>query len=728
MVGAAVTVAWSLATGFDRAASAAGLPDAIASFDPLPRSEVASRAEALPNVRAVAYRLQASGRHLRFRANDSDHATIVGVAGGPRGYSIRSGRDLANSNDVVVESGLARTWHLHVGDRLDLEGLPVTVAGTAVSPDTVAFPLAKGPRLWLPYDTVRMLVGSEPGMVDQALIWVRDPKQLDVTLAQARMASYGVGGLQFVTRAGVRALIGQAGGIVISLLVGFSVVALAAAGAMLAAAAAGDVQRRLRSIGVLRAVGATARGVALAFALEAALVAVPAALVGLCLGWLVASQPTNRLLASLNELPPGLGLVGLLAAALVAIVALVAAASAWPAWRAARRSPVDALRGADVVAAATRAPLPAGTSGLGLRLALARPLRTVTGAAVVAVSTSVVLLILTIATLLARLHATPAAVGKRYELTANAPASAAKQIAAIPGVAAAAPRWSVDAADSYDLGEPFTIVAYPGDHTRWESPPLAEGRRVRSATEVEVGLGLAEALDLHPGATLAAQLPGGTETRFRVVGVDRVLQDQGRLAYVQPRRLLRAAAWSDESVAVKLAPDAGGSAVEARLAQAGYGTSSAGGVSGESVQGWAGRNGGFVAILVALLRTIAVLDGFVCLYVLVQMLALTAQERRQALALVRAVGASAWQLAALFAGSAVAVAAVAAPVGVALERAVIGPGVSRLAASYVTLPLGAGSAEIAIVVSGLFAAALGAAGWVGRSAAREPVVTGLREG
>jgi ABC-type lipoprotein release transport system permease subunit len=727
MVGAAVTVTWSFATGFDRSAAAAELPDAIASFDPLPRSAVAPRAEALPNVRAVAYRLSIAGRHVRFRSEASDHATVIGVEGAQRGYALLSGHSPGAADEAVVEAGLARSWHLRVGDDLDLDGLGVRISGIAVAPDTVAFPLAKGPRLWLPYETVRTLAGAAAGTVDQVLLWAKDPRRLDVTLSQARMASYGVGGLQFVTRSGIRALIARAGGIVIALLVGFSLVALATAGAMLAAAAAADVQRRLTSIGLLRALGASARGVALAFAVEAALVATPAAAVGLFVGWLVASGPTTRLLLSLNELPPGAGLAALLVAALVAVVALVAAASAWPAYRAARRSPVEALRGADVVAGRRRTPVPPGPPGLGLRLALARPWRAAVSAGVLAVSASVVLLILAVATLLARLHATPAAVGKRYELAVSAPASAARRIAHLPGVARATPRWSVDAADSFDLGEPFTLVAYGGDHTQWEAPPLADGRRVRGPGEVEVGLGLAQALDLHPGATLAAQAEAGRELRFRVVGIDRVVQDEGRVAYVQPKRLLSASPWVDGSVAVKLAPGADGSAVEDALARRGYFATSSGGVSGEAVQGWASRNGGFVSILVALLRAIALLDGAVCLYVLVQMLALTAQERRHALGLVRAVGASRRQLAMIFAGSALAVAALAAPAGVLLERHVVGPVVSRLAASYVSLPLAAGAVPIAVVACGLLASALAAAWWVARAAAAEAVVTALRE-
>jgi ABC-type antimicrobial peptide transport system permease subunit len=726
MVGAAVTVGWGLSTGFDRAASRAGLPDAIATFDARPLGEVASRVRALPNLRAAAYRLTVAGRHVEAGADATTHATLVGVRSGPRGYAVLRGRDVAGSGEAVVEAGLARSWGLRLGESILVDGRTFSVVGVGLSPETVAYPLAKGPHLWLRYDDVRALDRSPPGAVDQVLLWVRDPHQLDVTLAQARAASYGVTGLQFVTRTGIRALIGQAGGIVIALLIGFSVVALAAAGAMLAAAAASDVQRRLSSIGLLRAVGASRRGVTLGFALEAALVALPAAAVGVFGGWLAAAGPTARLLESLNELPPGPSLLGLLVAAAAGIVVLVAAASAWPAWRAARRSPVATLAGADVTAVPTHAPLPAGPLGLGVRLAVARRLRTTASAGVVGASAAVILLILTIATVVAHLRTSPAAIGRRYQLSVNAPASTATDVARIRGVAAVTPRYTLSAADSFDLGEYFELVAFGADHGAWEAPPLASGRRLRGNGEAEVGLGVAQALNLHLGAILAAQPAGGRELRFRVVGIDRVLQDEGRLVYVRPRRLLGGGAL-EQTLAVKLRPGASESAVENDLARRGLFASSSGGVSGEAVSGWASRNSGFVSILVALLRTVAALDGLVCLYALAQMLALTAQERRRALSIIRACGASMRQLAAAFTGSALPVAVLAAPLGIVLERNVIAPTVSRLAASYVSLPLSAGTGAIAIVLGGLLVASLAAAAWAARAVVREPVVSGLRQ-
>src|SRR5205807_10227413 len=122
--------------------------------------------------------------------------------------------------------------------------------------------------------------GAGAPRVNLADIWLRDPGQLDEVLVQARATSYGLRGIGFVTRSGVRVLLDQAAGIVIDLLVALSLIALATAGVMLAASARAEVERRLQAIGVRRAVGGPRGFIALTQALEALLIAVPAATLG----------------------------------------------------------------------------------------------------------------------------------------------------------------------------------------------------------------------------------------------------------------------------------------------------------------------------------------------------------------------------------------------------------------------------------------------------------------
>jgi hypothetical protein len=330
----------------------------------------------------------------------------------------------------------------------------------------------------------------------------------------------------------------------------------------------------------------------------------------------------------------------------------------------------------------------------------------------------VVLLMLSLATLLDRLKQDPALLGRRYQLTVAGDLATRELIAGVPGVAAVGERYQVDGVDAFALGSPVRLIAYPGDHTRFESPPLARGRRVAASNEAEVGQGLAQALGLDLGATLAVELQSG-EARFRVVGIDRALDNEGRIAYVQPPRVVRADPALTPALAVRLTTDADPNKVAARLTALGAPPQRAGGATTS--------NAAFLGVLADVLRVLAGLTAVVCLYALVQGLALTARERRTTVAVLRATGAGRREIASLFAGAAVAAVVPALLVGVAVHQWVLAPAVADLAAGYADLPIGAGALELTIVALGLAALGLGAAAWMTRRAGREPVVAGLRE-
>jgi hypothetical protein len=714
VVGTGVTVGFGLATGFDRAADQADLPDIIARFDDTGREQLDERVRALPNLAARSYRFERTGIPLTANGRHTLQGAFHVVMGERRGYLVAEGRDLSGRpGEVVAEHGLAREWGLEVGDTIEVgRAGPLRLVGIAVSPDNVAYPLARAARVYLP-DVYRT---DTPANL--ALLWLNDPSKADVTLTQARSVSFGLGRLEFVTRDGVRVLLGQAAGIVISLLVAFSLVALVAAGTMLAAGAHAEVQRRLASLGVQRALGFSPARIAGLQATEAALVAVPAAGLGIAAGTLVVAGPSAGLLASLNERPPGWALLGPLAAALAGVTFIVVAAATWPAWRAARRPPVEILRGGDL----PRSFVTAGGGGLGAlgaRFATAARGRWLAAVATIGVCAGVVTLMLSLASLLERLRDDPGTVGKRYQLTVPLDASLAKTVDEIPGVADVAPRYAADGADSYRLGEPLRLVAFPGDHTRFEAPPLAAGRRIRGPDEIEVGLGLADALGLRPGSTFAVQLAGGTEARFRVAGVVRALENDGRIGWVQPTRLLEAEPRLEPSLAVRLEGGADRAAVTRELVALGAPPRSAAAATT--------RNAQFLGVLAAVLRGVGLAVGLVCLYALVQALAMTARERRGAVALLRACGADARTVAVVLLGAAAAVALPGAVLGVVLEMTVMGPLVARLAAGFASLPIAPGAGQVVLVVTGLLALAAIATALVARRVLREPVVAGLRE-
>ena len=694
----------------------------IARFDGERRQTVDERVRALPNLAAASYRYERLDAELLAKGHFTHRGAVNTVGAGRRGYEITDGRDVSNARpgEVVVERGLAKEWDLHPGDTLVVGHRTgeLRIVGIATSPDNVAYPLATTARVYVAEATIRERLGFVPDDANVALLWLNDPSKADVTLTQARAVSFGLGKLQFVTREGVRVLLSQAAGIVISLLVAFSLVALVAAGTMLAAGAHAEVQRRLSAFGVQRALGFTPARIASLQAAEATLVAVPAALLGLAVGSLAVAGPSSGLLAALNEQPPGRDLLGPLALALLVVVTIVVGAATWPAWRAARRPPAEILRGGDVTPRTGREAR-GGLLGLGARFSTAARGRWLASVATIAVCAGVVVLMLALASLLERLRDDPGTVGKRYQLTLSAPEYLLPSIRAVPGVDAAGERYSVEAADSFRLGEPLRLVAYPGDHTEFEAPPLAAGRRVRSPDEVEVGLGLADALGLRPGSTLAAQLPSGAEVRFRVAGVVRALEHDGRIGWVQPQRLLAGDPDLEPGVVVRLDPGADRAAVTRALTGLG--------VPPRSASAATTRNGQFLAVLAAVLRGVGLAVGLVCLYALVQALTMTARERRGAVALLRACGGDARAVATVLAGAAGAVALPAALAGVLLEWAVFGPLVARLAAGFASLPLAPAPGQIAIVLIGLAVLTAGATALVARRVLREPVVAGLRE-
>jgi ABC-type lipoprotein release transport system permease subunit len=726
MLATAVVVAYSLHTGFERSAAKADLPDVIARFDEEPLSRVESRIKALPGLSAASFHLEVTNISVSGGGHSSGHASVEVIGPGRRGFAILAGHPLESRyGEVLVEQGVARAWGLHPGSTLDLQAVgPVRVVGISQSPDNVAFPLAV-PRIYISRATTEARFGHEADpVVNSAELWVKDPARLDEILVQARATSYGIRGLRFVTRAGVKILLDEAAGIVIALLVALSAIALLTASVMLASSARAEVQRRLAGIGLRRALGATRTHVTLAQAVEALIVGVPASAIGVFAGTLLARGPTDRLLGVLNEIPPGAALLWPLAACFALTTAIPLVAAVWPVWRSGALAPIALITGlelrsrASTPVRAVRMPRPHGTFALGSRLVTARRVRLLSTLTVLGTSVAFILLMLALASELGELANNPAALGKRYQLTAALPAAEAGRVAALPGVEAAAPRYEVTALDSYSLGETIDLIGYPGDHTIFEAPSLAAGRRLRGPHEAEVGLGLAEVLGLQVGSTLAAQLPSGREARFRVAGIVNSLQHDGRVAYVSAAGLLAAEPAAPEQIAVRLQPNADRGAVTAGL--------QALGATAAKTSAAVGTSQSLIDALTSILRVVAIVNGLVCLCALIQALVLTARERRGTIGVLRACGAGAGAVRVLLAGAAATVVLPASIAGILLERFALGPALARLAAGYASLALAVGPGEIALVLAGFLLFAAVAVTWVARLTTAETIVGALR--
>jgi hypothetical protein len=725
MLSAAVLVSYGLGTGFARATRAAGLPDIIARFDNVSAQRVSQRIEALPDVARFAFRLELDNGDVDFRGRGT--GAIIEVLDRPgrqQGYALVAGRNLSSTHlSVLVEKAFADAWHIHVGSTLEVGGLSVPVAGLVEGPDDVGYPLAKA-RVYLSRPALDARFGRErSAQVDLAEIWLRNPAYLNEVLVQARSVSYGLKDIQFATRGGIQILLSQAAGIVIDLLVALSLIALVTAGVLLSASARAEVQRRVRSFGVRAALGETRGHLVAAQVIEGLIVSVPFGSLGVATGILATSRSADRLLELLNEPAPGWGLWWPILLAWLAAVAFPALGASWPAWRATRGPAAPLLQGGDLSAAGGSKRLRlagGGLVGLGVRLVFARRARWLVGVVTLGLSAAFVLLMLALASELSSLQTDPQALGEKYQLTTSLPPpNVLAEVRRIPGIEAASPRYEITAADSFSLGETIDTIAFAGNPTRYEAPQLVSGRRVRRPGEADVGEGLANALGLDPGSVLALALPSGQELRVRVAGIVSSLDHEGRVAYLEARTLLAAdpSAASTGSLAIILAPSANAGRVTRELAAIGAPTAVTAGPTATGAP--------LVAVLRAILRALAVVDGLVCLYALIQACALTVFERRRTVAVLRACGAGAGAIRLLLSGAVAALVVPAAVVGVLLERVVFGPALSRLAINYAILDLAAGPVATAAVCAGLCVAGGIAVGWVARGAGRESVVTGL---
>ena len=712
LLGVAVATGYAISSGFDRAQQAASSPDVIARFDPAERDDVLTRARGLADVARLRVRRVVRPVDFVLLPRDDGGPTRFGTAeldaldpGTPAddGLALVAGRGLTGApREVLIERGLATAWHLRAGDQVGIGNgrrrMRARVVGITLEPDVLAFPLASRPRIYVPASVAQDQLGVGDRVTSLA-IWARNADRVPELLVQARSQSYGLTGLELATRASVRANIGEAAGIVLALLTAFAVMAMAAAAAMLAASAQARVLRDRGTLGTLRAVGASPAMAAASYAFEAALLALPALALGVALATWLADAPTARLLGLLNELPPHL--LGWPQLAIVAGGTLVSATAAFvPALLAAREPPLRLLR--DVPPAAGRGRVAGRPLALGARLAAARPLRLIATAAVLAMAAGLVLLMLGLGRFLLDVERDPAVLGDRFALAVDDGPAALAAVRSTPGVAAAVLRWQTRGADAFDLREPVTLVALGrgGEDYRL---PLVSGRRA-GPDEAEIGAGLADTLGLGAGGRLLAELPDGGQVSVPVAGVVRELSHDGRVAYVPPASLLRAAPDLAPQVAVALTPGATPDEVTRRLTDRGLHVVAARTSASDARE--------LVDAVVLILRLVAIIDGLVCAGLLALAVATVVRERAATVAVVRTVGAQPGQVRMLVAGIAAAYLVLALPAAVLLEELLLGPAVSRLVGRYGDLPLGVSAADALLVVAVALALAAAVAWWL----------------
>jgi putative ABC transport system permease protein len=309
---------------------------------------------------------------------------------------------------VVVEAGFASALRLHVGDQLTLGSARFEIVGTAATAAIPSYPdvcaeaegcfivgnvsSANPGLVWATEaDALRIAGGDGPIAYflnlklgdPAAAIAFADQGNASVSPSAPYLLSWQrirTGDAQVLMKVQVVLSIG-------SWLLGLLAIA------SVAVLVGGRMAEQTRRVGLLKAVGATPRIVAVVLLLEHAMIALCAAALGLVTGW-VAAPLIDRPGAGLIGAPNAPSLTGSTVASVVALALGVAVLATFvPAIHAARQSTVAALndaarpprRRAWVVGLSARLPAP---MLLGVRLAARRPRRLVLSVFSVAVTTS----------------------------------------------------------------------------------------------------------------------------------------------------------------------------------------------------------------------------------------------------------------------------------------------------------------------------------------------------
>jgi putative ABC transport system permease protein len=249
------------------------------------------------------------------------------------------------TNVTILGSDLARKYDKHVGDTIELHGVPFEVVGilapTLTAPDQAAsVPFLAAQQLF--YETLPPIVAAKlqaSALVTSMTVYPDegvDPEVLADRIDAALPAMATMTGADFDQQ------IGAATSILNAILVGVALISLIVGGLSVVNTMAMSVAERTREIGIKRAIGGSRSRIVRELVTESALLGFIGGATGLVLGAVVVWVATEAGRSSgtiLFELTPETALV-----AIVFATGLGAVAGLVPAVHAARLDPVSALR------------------------------------------------------------------------------------------------------------------------------------------------------------------------------------------------------------------------------------------------------------------------------------------------------------------------------------------------------------------------------------------------
>jgi putative ABC transport system permease protein len=246
---------------------------------------------------------------------------------------------------ATLGSDIARKYNKHVGDTIELKGVPFEVVGilepTLTAPDQAAgVPLKAAQKLfWASLPPVVSSSLLAPDLVTEMTVYPRsgvDPEVLADRI-EAQIPSVAA-----MTGADFNKQIGGATAILNSILVGIALISLAVGGLSVINTMAMSIAERTREIGIKRAIGGSRFRIVRELVTESALIGFLGGTIGLILGAavvLLANEAGRSSGTVLFQLTLGTALT-----AVIFSTVLGALAGFVPALHAARLDPVTALR------------------------------------------------------------------------------------------------------------------------------------------------------------------------------------------------------------------------------------------------------------------------------------------------------------------------------------------------------------------------------------------------
>jgi putative ABC transport system permease protein len=359
-------------------------------FDP--GTDPASMAGTPSLIGASAYGGPYRVTDLQFQSGGRKYVVTTIGRDNPNGdveqLRITAGRWPAADNEIVLTRSFADLNHFSVGDRLKVVSVPqepvLTVAGLVVDIDEAQASIG-GQHAWVLTPAIASLSANETSAYLMDYRFASDPTttQLSAYLQTLRAALPSGSITSSVNYLFIRSIFNITNQVLTSILIAFSVFALAATVAIVANLVTGIVIASYREIGIMKAVGFAPVQVVGVFVVQVIVPAAAACVVGIPAGTIL-SQP---ILASSSQ---GLGLAyqpsfspALDLLALAGVLVIVTAAALLPALRAGLLKPIVVITNAGAPRGrsgrwlrglATRAGLPRPVV-LGLGEAISRPMR-----------------------------------------------------------------------------------------------------------------------------------------------------------------------------------------------------------------------------------------------------------------------------------------------------------------------------------------------------------------